>query len=60
MAITFTAVILVMTIITALKPLKKPNEMPVQENFDMRPAPSVVWLGRGVIVAKIGFYIIFW
>ena len=60
MAITFAGVILAMTILTVLKPLQKPKEMPVQENFDMRPAPSVVWLGNAVIAAVIGFYIIFW
>ena len=40
--------------------LKKAKEMPVQENFDMRPAPSVVWLGSAVIAAVIVFYIVFW
>ncbi|MBC8180438.1 solute:sodium symporter family transporter [candidate division KSB1 bacterium] len=60
MAITFAFVISVMTLITLFYPLKKAKEMPVQENFDMRPAPSVVWLGSAVIAAVIVFYIIFW
>ena len=60
MAITFAIIILVMALISFINPLKTSKEMPVQENFDMRPAPSVVWLGSAVIVAVIIFYIIFW
>ena len=60
MAITFVILIFVMAIITYFKPLEKPKEMPVQKDFDMRPARSVVWLGGAVIAAVIGFYIIFW
>jgi len=60
MAITFLFVLSAMTLITLIKPLKKAKEMPVQENFDMRPAPSVVWLGSAVIAAVIVFYIVFW
>jgi SSS family solute:Na+ symporter len=60
MAITFALLILVMTAITYFKPLDKPKVMPVQKDFDMRPAGSVVWLGGAVIAAVIGFYIIFW
>ncbi len=60
MAITFAIVIFSMTVITIVNPLQKSKEMPVQENFDMRPAPSVVWLGSAVIAAVIIFYIVFW
>jgi uncharacterized sodium:solute symporter family permease YidK len=59
MAITFGVLILAMSIITLLKPLKEPRVMPVREEFDMRPAPSVVWLGAAVIAVTIGLYIIF-
>lgn len=60
MAITFVFIILIMSVITVFKPLKQPKEMPVNEDFDMRPAPSVLLLGGAVIAAVIGFYIIFW
>lgn len=60
MAITFGAIILIMALITILNPLDKPKKMPINEKFDMRPAPSVVWLGSAVIACVIGFYIIFW
>lgn len=59
MAITFGVLILAMSIITILKPLKEPRVMPVREDFDMRPAPSVVWLGAAVIAVTIALYIIF-
>lgn len=60
MAITFAALIAVMTVITIRKPLTEPKQMPVRENFDMRPAPSVLLLGGAVIAAVIAFYIVFW
>ena len=60
MAITFGVVILVMLLITLAKPMAEPKVMPVREEFDMRPTPSVVWLGVVVIAVTIGLYIIFW
>ena len=60
MAITFVIIIIVMAIITKLKPLSEPKVMPVREEFDMRPAPSVLWLGGAVIIITIVLYIIFW
>jgi SSS family solute:Na+ symporter len=59
MAITFGVLILAMAIITILKPLKEPRVMPVREEFDMRPAPSVIWLGALVIAATLVLYVIF-
>ena len=60
MAITFGVIILVMAIITIVKPLKEPKVMPVKADFDMKPAPLIIWLGTAVIVAVIAFFIIFW
>ncbi len=60
MAITFGIIILTMAIITILKPLPKPKVMPVREEFDMKPTPSVLWLGAAVIAITIILYIIFW
>ncbi len=59
MAITFVVILVVMALITCIKPLAEPKVMPVREEFDMRPAPSVVWLGAIVIAVTIGLYIIF-
>jgi len=60
MAITFGIIIIVMAIMTLLKPLHTPKTMPVRGEFDMKPAPAVLWLGIGVIIATVVLYIIFW
>ncbi len=60
MAITFGILILAMAVITVFKPLREPKVMPVKADFDMKPTPSVLWLGGAVIAAVIAFYIIFW
>jgi SSS family solute:Na+ symporter len=60
MAITFAVVLLVMSIITMVKPLSEPKVMPVREGFDMKPTKSVVWLGLGVIAVTLVLYVIFW
>jgi len=60
MAITFGVVLLVMLFITLARPLAEPKMLPVREEFDMRPTPSIVWLGGLVIVVTIALYIIFW
>jgi solute:Na+ symporter, SSS family len=60
MAITFVLLIVIMAIITKIKPLPEPKIMPERGNFDMKPAPAVKWLGIVVIVVTIVLYIIFW
>ncbi|MGH7598933.1 MAG: hypothetical protein ACREOI_21470 [bacterium] len=49
-----------MTALTLAKPLSTPATLPVREEFDMRPAPAVVWLGTTVIVLTLALYVIFW
>jgi SSS family solute:Na+ symporter len=60
MAITFGLLIASMAVVTITKPLTEPKQMPVRQNFDMRPAPLVLLLGGLVIAAVIVFYLIFW
>jgi SSS family solute:Na+ symporter len=60
MAITFGVVLLVMFIITKVKPLPEPKVLPVREEFDMRPTPVVAWLGAAVIIATLALYWYFW
>jgi SSS family solute:Na+ symporter len=60
MAITFAIILLVMSIITALKPLKEPVKLPVREDIDMSPTPKTVGLGISVIVITLILYVIFW
>ena len=60
MAITFILILIVMAIITLVKPMAKAKEFPKREGFDMKPSPMVAWLGCAVIAAVIALYIIFW
>jgi len=60
MAITFVLLIAIMAVLTIIKPLSQPRVMPEREHFDMKPAPSVIWLGITVIVITLSLYIIFW
>jgi SSS family solute:Na+ symporter len=60
MAITFGIILLVMAVMTYIKPLAEPKVLPVRKEFDMRPTPSVVWLGAIVIAITVTLYIIFW
>ena len=60
MAITFGILLLVMTLITTLKPLKQPVELPRRADFDMAPTPGAIWFGAGVIVVTLCLYVVFW
>ncbi len=60
MAITFVIDLIAMGLITAVAPLPAPKVMPVREEFDMRPAKSVAWLGGVVIAITLVLYVIFW
>jgi len=60
MAITFVIIIAVMGFLSLRKPLKEPKIMPVRKEFDMKPTPSVLWLGLSVIAVTVVLYIIFW
>jgi SSS family solute:Na+ symporter len=60
MAITFAVILMVMTIITILKPLKEPVKLPKRQDIDMSPTPKVLWMGISVIVITLLLYIIFW
>lgn len=60
MAITFTVIVVLMGIMTIVRPLSKPVEMPVRKDFDMRPTKSVLWIGILIILATLSLYVIFW
>ncbi|MGH9338875.1 MAG: solute:sodium symporter family transporter [Acidobacteriota bacterium] len=60
MAITFAVIVLVIAVLTWLKPLPQPRVLPRRQEFDMRSTPLVKWLGISVILTTVIFYIIFW
>ncbi len=59
-AITFQLVLMIMGLITFIKPLDKPRELPVREGIETKTAPEVKLAGFLVISAVAFFYIIFW
>jgi len=60
MAITFGIILLLMTIITLVKPLKEPVKLPQRTDIDMTPTPKLVWTGVSVILVTLILYVIFW
>jgi SSS family solute:Na+ symporter len=59
-AITFWLVLIIMGLITFIRPLDKPRELPVREGIETKTAPEVKLAGAVVIAAVAVFYIIFW
>ena len=60
MAITFGVVLLLMSIITILKPLKEPKQLPIRKNIDLTPTPQLIWWGVAVIFVTLLLYVVFW
>ncbi|HDP35477.1 MAG TPA: solute:sodium symporter family transporter [Candidatus Hydrogenedentes bacterium] len=60
MAITATCLIIVMAVVTFVKPLKEPVVMPVNADFDMRTSKAIPLTGAFIIALTILLYIIFW
>lgn len=60
MAITFIALVILMSIITIIRPLPKPVKMPVNKEIDITPSFHAKVAGIVIIVITIIFYIIFW
>jgi len=59
-AINFIVLVIAMAVITLLKPLREPKELPVQENFDMRSTPVLKYLCAAIVILTVALYIIFW
>ena len=60
MAITFIVLIIVMAIITAIKPLKEPYVLPVRTDINLESNNSIKIVGGIVIAICVILYIIFW
>lgn len=59
-AIAFLLVIMIMTLITFLRPLEEPKELPTRDDIVIKTSTEAKVLGSLVIVGVIVFYIIFW
>ncbi len=60
MAVSFFCVLLLMTIITLVKPLPKPVELPSNTTIDLQSSQVAKVCGIGVVAVTIILYIIFW
>ncbi len=60
MALSFGCVLAALTLVTVLKPLKEPIEMPVNEDMDVTSSPVAKTLGGLVIVLTAVLYWYFW
>ena len=60
MAICFFAVIAVLTIMTLVNPLKKPVDLPVNEQMNMETSHGAKAFGVIVVLLTIALYVVFW
>jgi SSS family solute:Na+ symporter len=59
MLATLVALVLVMAVITTLRPLAEPRRLPVRSDIDMRPSPGALAGGFAVIAAVVAFFWVF-
>jgi SSS family solute:Na+ symporter len=60
MALCFFIVMLAGIILTILKPMERPVQMPVNEEIDLETSKGAKMLGFGVVLATIALYAVFW
>lgn len=60
MAITFSAIILIMFLIRLIDPLDEPVEFENKSDLDLTPDPYVTLSGSLIVLATIGLYVVFW
>ncbi len=59
-ALSFQLVVMLMGLITFIKPLETPRVLPVREEIDVRTRTDVKIIGTVVVFAVLTFYILFW
>ncbi|MDI6451324.1 sodium:solute symporter family transporter [Anaerobaca lacustris] len=59
-ALSFQLVLMVMGLITFFKPLDTPRVLPIRDDVDVKTRPEVKAFGGFVILAVVGFYLVFW
>jgi SSS family solute:Na+ symporter len=60
MAVAFFCVVGLMTVITVVRPLANPIEMPVKTKIDLEPSRTALPFGAAVVVATLVLYAYFW
>jgi len=59
-AITFLILVLILTVMTLVKPLKEPATLPTQDKIAMESSSTAAFFGAIVVVATLALYWIFW
>ncbi|NWJ50338.1 MAG: solute:sodium symporter family transporter [Bacteroidetes bacterium] len=59
MAITFVSIVVIMSVITLIIPLKEPKPLPVKNDINIRPEKSILILGLALILVTLILYYIF-
>lgn len=59
-ALTFQLIIMLMGLITFMKPLAEPRKLPVREDLDIKTAPEVKIIGGLVMAGVVLFILFFW
>lgn len=60
MALSFGCVLLIMSIITIIKPLQTPRVLPHNDKLDLKSSPAAKVCGVGVVIVTLILYVIFW
>jgi len=60
MAICFFVIMAVLAVMTIVRPLKKPVELPVNKDMRMETSKSALAFGIMVIILTIALYVVFW
>ncbi len=60
MVVTLLVIWAYMAIVTLVKPLEEPFELPTNTDIDLTPTPGVKIIGAATVVATVILYIIFW
>ncbi len=59
-ALTFNLILVLMGLITFIKPLEEPKKLPVREDIEIKTAPEVKIIGGLVMVGVVLFILLFW
>jgi SSS family solute:Na+ symporter len=60
MALSFASLLIIMAILTAIKPLHNPKDLPHNTEIDLKSSPIAKLLGIVVVAVTITLYVIFW
>ena len=60
MAVTFSAIIVAMVLITLIRPLREPKVLPKREGLDTKPTPCVIWISGVIVVVTVVLYVVLW